>query len=295
MAAAAKKEELAEQRRLQEEEHRIKEDKIIEQIEKEFWANNTAMKDGTRRATEDFENPSSPGLQLSLDNLISDAELDRLLAYVEAGNDCTLEPRQTPEISSGLPSVDEETMKKAQQIVDVLTASLAESDRRAAEKKDDREQRVKEEQQRMKNGEDCEMARLFAKELRVANKDKFESATCFTLGPAIVSDKKVDRSPVVEAIDVKEEKKTVAPEFEVVQENDAASGKRKVVVRVKLPLCEDAENLDASIVEGNMLELEVPGLYWLRIALPITIDEDGMVCKYDKKKRTLKLTLPSLS
>merc|ERR1711998_423054 len=75
-----------------------------------------------------------------------------------------------------------------------------------------------------------------------------------------------------------------APDYalEVVEEDGAPV---RVVVRIQLPLVASAGDIDAGVVDAQVLELEVPGVYSLRTKLPVPIDEDKVSCRFDKKKK----------
>merc|ERR1711977_12744 len=77
--AAKKKEELAAQRK--------QEDKIIAQIEKEFWQNSQKIAEGKAEHVPSAPRcgPGIPNAAPSLDALISDDDLDRLIQFMEAG------------------------------------------------------------------------------------------------------------------------------------------------------------------------------------------------------------------
>jgi hypothetical protein len=61
-----------------------------------------------------------------------------------------------------------------------------------------------------------------------------------------------------------------------------------------LLLVKSAGDIDAGVVDAQVLELEVPGVYSLRTKLPVPIDEDKMACRFDKKKKCLTVKLPAL-
>jgi len=282
-----KKAELAEKRRLEDEECRRQEDKIIAQIEKDFWANTEKMNDTPDPVGKPCTGPGIPVAAPSLDELISDADLDRLLQYMEDGEGVTLEPR-----SAAFPNADQETVQKAQQLVEIMAKSLADDDRRRAEKQDDREQRVKEEQERLARGEECEMARLFKhKLLREA-----EAEVGLEAGLESQVSESEEEIPKATALGVEEPQSTANEEPQFTVKVEEAGGKATmVVVRVMLPLVSSASGIDAGVCDGKMLELEVEGLYSLRTELPLHINEDEMACRFDKKKKTLVIKLPVLT
>ena len=66
----------------------------------------------------------------------------------------------------------------------------------------------------------------------------------------------------------------------------------KVVIAVQLPLVTSAGSIDAEIVQGRDFELDVEGIYRLRARLPVTINEEEMACRFDKKKKVLTVKIP---
>lgn len=269
---AIKKAEEEEKQRIIDEERRIKEDKIIEQIEKDFWANNKKMQEGTLPLLQGEQRvgPGIPVAAPSLDALISDDDLDRLVQYFEDGNEMSLEPRS----EGALPGVDQETLEKAQQMVETITKSLADGDKRRADRAAQQRQALEEEKEAIERGEGCELERMLREKL-----DLEESAP-----NATPSEQQSDAAPATE-------EGPATPEYhvDVVEEAGKPS---KVVVKVVLPLVASAGDIDAEIVKGSVFELTVEGLYAMQAVLPASIDEDAMSCKFDKKKRVLTVKLP---
>lgn len=284
--AAKKKEELAAQRKLEDEERRKQEDKIIAQIEKEFWQNSQKIAEGKAEHVPSAPRcgPGIPNAAPSLDALISDDDLDRLIQFMEAGNEITLDPR--PSALSGLPPADEETVLKAQQLVETLAASLSNAEKREVEKSDNREQRVREEQARIARGEECELERLYREEQEERTSGPSHEP------PSDIPSSGADlqaAAPCSEHETPEATQGLVEPVFNVQVVEDS------VVVKVELPLVKSAREIDAEVVDGKTFELAVDGVYFLRTTLPITIDEEGMSCKFDKKKKTLAVNLPALA
>jgi len=316
LEAEKKKKEADEKRAREDEARREKEDEIIAQIEKDFWENNKKIADGTAPEVR-CERRSGPGIPVAaptLETCISDDDLDRLLKFLEDGNEVNLEPR------SALPAADEEMMLKAQQLVEVLTASLNDDDKDATKKAigaaldaDMRKRRVQEEQEAIARGEDCELQRMFKEmhpEAEQAGDNDIEKNTTRdadrkqqeqeAAGQATQRAKaKVEETAEAARQEAAAESarhsvaKATAPDYaiETVDEDGATV---RVVVRVQLPLVTSAGDIDAGVVDAQVLELDVPGVYSLRAALPVPIDEDQMSCRFDKKKKILTVKLPAL-
>jgi len=319
--AAKKKEELEEKHRVEEEQRRAKEDQIIAQIEKDFWENSKKIADGSAAPVKCERRPG-PGIPVaapSLETLISDDDLDRLLTFLEEGNEVNLEPR------SEQPTADEAMMEKAQHLVEVLTASLNDGDKDLAKKAisealekqnmTDRRRQVQEEQAAVARGEECELERMFKEMHPEAREQATEAAD---------DSEQRARAKVKEAADAarqeaaEESARRLAAQASVVEETVAAVDEAlapadevtspdyavevveeegvavRVVVRIQLPLVKSAGDIDAGVVDAQVLELEVPGVYSLRTKLPVPIDEDKMACRFDKKKKCLTVKLPAL-
>jgi len=278
---AKKKAEQEEKIRKEDAERRIKEDKIIEQIEKDFWDNNKKMQEGTLPPLQG-EQRSGPGIPVaapSLDALISDDDLDRLVKYFEDGNSMQLEPR------SALPGVDQETLERAQQMVETITRSLEEGDQRRASRAAAQRDALEEEKEAISRGEGCELERMLRKKMELEATSPEPSAQC-----SEVTDKAIVRDATPDA-PISDGEAVTAPECEVELVEEAGKPAR-VVIKVALPLVASASDIDAEIVKGEVFELTVPGLYALQTTLPTAIDEDRMSCKFDKKKRVLTVKVP---
>merc|ERR1712100_385822 len=102
----------------------------------------------------------------SLDALISDDDLDKLVQYFEAGNQMTLEPRTV----GGFPGADDETLEKAQKLVDTITASLEDGDERRNRQQEVNAAEIKAEAEAIARGEECELGRMYAEKMALEAK-----------------------------------------------------------------------------------------------------------------------------
>merc|ERR1711998_65 len=303
-------------RKKDDEERRAKEDEMIEQIERGFHANRAAMVDGTAKMVEG-ERRRGPGIPVaapvSLDSLINEDDLDRLLQYFEDGNEIVLEPREKIEAVA-----DDDTLKKAQKMVELLTQTMHQGKEKMANRTAERKQRVQSEQDAIARGEECELAKMLKEKLAAENAAAVESHP----GMEEIANERVEsglkaaqemarreveaevakrallevaREEVADASSQHEEHRTegglAAPKYEIEIEEEAGQDVG-VVVRVELPLVKSSRDNEASVVDSQVLELFVEGLYSLRASLPLRcIDEDEMSCRYDKKSKVLTVHL----
>jgi len=72
----------------------------------------------------------------------------------------------------------------------------------------------------------------------------------------------------------------------------AKTARRWVRVVVQLPRVSSAAEIDAEVVENEILEVEVPGVYWLELTLPHTVDDEAMECTFNKEDSALIVRVP---
>jgi len=66
-------------------------------------------------------------------------------------------------------------------------------------------------------------------------------------------------------------------------------------VEVELPLVPSASNISAVIEHMRFLELEVTGVYFLRIELPQYVDDEDMECTFNKSLKRLSIRVPVIA
>jgi len=141
--------ELTEDEQEEESRQRVKEDAMIAQVEKDFWEYTKQLEDGT--ATQVVaESRSGPGIPVGapvLDSIIDDDALDRLLEFFEQGGTVDLQADDRQEQlticgddeagSIAMPAADPETIRKAEEVVKMLTQQIHNLETRDSEQEGD--------------------------------------------------------------------------------------------------------------------------------------------------------------
>jgi len=115
-----------------------------------------------------------------------------------------------------------------------------------------------------------------------------------------------------EAIALKEAKVVQTPNYTIEVEKDinivqietpagpeavAETSARRIVLRVELPDLSPGGvgGIDMEVIDYTRVELEVAGLYWLEVPLPLPVLDDDMECSYDTESKTLTVTLDAMA
>merc|ERR1712195_135457 len=125
--------ELNEEEQAEADRQRAKEDEMIAQVEKDFFEYTKKLEEGTIEQVV-AESRCGPGIPVGapvLDSIIDDEALDRLLEFFEKGGTVDLQAsddRPQLELEEGeaasVPHADPETIKKAEEVVKMLTQQI---------------------------------------------------------------------------------------------------------------------------------------------------------------------------
>jgi len=187
-------------------------------------------------------------------------------------------------------------------MVETLTRSIEEDDKRRAKKAAERGDSVQEGIAAIARGEECELERMLHEKLALeSNQGVPSSHQTDSTEDGESNPSQEQQQPSAGAAPEGDKSATVQVEAvasEVTEPEHVVSlvegSPRRVVVTVQLPLVANASDIDAEVVGGQVLELEVEGKYHLMASLPVPIDEEHMSCRFDKKKKVLTIKLPAV-
>jgi len=188
---------------------------------------------------------------------------------------------------SAFPIADPDTMEKAQKLVEVLTASLDTDDNTVRERETERQRRVQEENAALARGEECELARMLRQEEAAGIRSPQQATRSNAEHDQNAVDTATSAAMAINQASPVEDKAVTEPEHSL-----EVSTKR-LVLKIQLPLVTSAGDIDAGVL-NQVFELEVPGIYALKVLLPSPINEEQMTSKYDKKKMCLTVKMPLL-
>jgi len=189
-----------------------------------------------------------------LDLGVDDATLDGLLDFFEKGGTMDLSQEgviredNDDQETTLAEQPDPETIQKAEEVVKLLTAQMAQLDARVAE-------------QQAQEACDSDYSELTA-DCEPCKEDELDESIAAHLA---------------------------TPDVEMSQ--SAA----ELILRIPLPLVESVGDIDAEVVGRSKLELRVDDLYSLDYELPEPVDDEDMVCRFEKATKTLVVKMPRLS
>jgi len=240
--------ELNEEEQAEADRQRAKEDEMIAQVEKDFFEYTKKLEEGTIEQVV-AESRCGPGIPVGapvLDSIIDDEALDRLLEFFEKGGTVDLQAsddRPQLELEEGeaasVPHADPETIKKAEEVVKMLTQQIQtlETNTAAAIEQQEEEETVV-------------VDPLSACVLPAPEFEMSESEDSVTLRISLPAVRKVPmRTPLM-------------------SQQHAADSRMLQVGQI-----------DAEVVERSRLELRVPELYSLDYTFSKPVDDDQMSCR----------------
>lgn len=250
---------------------RAREDELIQNVERDFWEHTKRIQDGVVEPVL-AECRSGPGIPVgapTLDSVISDDQLDRLLEFFENGGSVDLSESsrtnhaESTVLSNGMPSADQETIEKAEHVLKLLTAQMEQLDAKSAEVNKDLAKQLQDEKEALAKGQPCELERMLIEKRQAEEAERAE--------------KERDQAQIQ------------TPEYTTEQSD------HDIILRISMPEVTTVGDIDAEVVERSLLQIRVEGLYSLDYRFTGAVDDEQMSCRFEKLSKTLVIRMPFAS
>jgi len=269
LAREKSEEEIAEDQR-----RRASEDKMIMELEAEFWERSKSIQAGKVEPVLP-ESRAGPGITAAptIDSIISDDALDQLLDFfdkggtVDLGKDRPTSSDTSAETENAWGQPDKETIEKAENVLKLLTAQMAQLDAKAESAKEQAAQQVRDEKAALAQGLPCELERML---IEKREQEEAEEAA-----------RKAEQE--------EQEEQEQVPKYRVEEQEES------VTLHIELPRVQRVGDIEADVLERTKLELCVPGLYRLNYEISCPVDDEHMQCRFEKSSKVLTVKMPRIA